>query len=295
MKLMGISPKYAGFLAARRRKMKIAVLSGKGGTGKTTVSASLVAVLPACRYIDCDVEEPNGVIFLKPHLSKAIPVKVPVPEVDEDKCNFCGRCAEVCQFNAIAVVINKVLIFPEICHHCGACVIACPQKAIAEVGRTIGVIETNRDETFMQGKLNIGEPVSIPVISDLLKRAKNDLPVIIDCPPGMGCAVVEAASDCDYGILVTEPTPFGLHDLQLAVRMLYKLELPFGVVLNKATGNRIIHEFCRQVGIEIWMEIPYAEEIARDYAKGVLPVSSNRRLREKFLALYQGIERSLKQ
>lgn len=110
--------------------MKIAVLSGKGGTGKTTVSASLAAVLPACRYIDCDVEEPNGAIFLKPHLSKAIPVKVPVPEVDEDKCNFCGRCAEVCQFNAIAVVKNKVLIFPEICHHCGACVIACPQKAV---------------------------------------------------------------------------------------------------------------------------------------------------------------------
>lgn len=273
--------------------MKIAVLSGKGGTGKTTVSASLVSSLSNCQYIDCDVEEPNGAIFLKPELQKNSTVEVLVPEADMTKCNSCGRCAKACQFNAIAVVKGKVLIFPEICHHCGACVIACPNDAIVEVERTIGVIEANVDDTFLQGKLNVGEPITIPIIIELKKRMKKDTPVVLDCSPGASCTVVQSIEGCDYCILVTEPTPFGLHDLKIAVQLVRKMEIPFGIVLNKASNSsRLIHEFCQNEGIELLMEIPFSKEIAEAYSKGILPFQNDDLWKEKFEKLYERIERS---
>ncbi|MBA1336961.1 MAG: MinD superfamily P-loop ATPase containing an inserted ferredoxin domain [Firmicutes bacterium] len=272
--------------------MKIAVLSGKGGTGKTTVSASLAASLPSCQYIDCDVEEPNGAIFLTPELKESSPVKVPVPEADMAKCNACGYCGKACQFNAIAVVKGKVLVFPEICHHCGACVIACPNDAIREVERTIGVVEANGDGTFLQGKLNVGEPISIPIIRELKKRIKNDVTVILDCSPGASCTVVQSIEGCDYCVLVTEPTPFGLHDLKIAAQLVKKMGLPFGVVLNKASdSSRLIHEFCENEGIELLMEIPFSQDIAEGYSKGILPVQNNGLWKEKFEKLYEKIER----
>ncbi len=272
--------------------MKIAVLSGKGGTGKTTVSASLAAVLPSCQYIDCDVEEPNGAIFLTPELTKSQSVKVLVPEADMSKCNTCGRCANACQFNAIAVVKDKVLVFPEICHHCGACIIACPNDAIKEVERVIGVIEANVDDTFLQGKLNVGEPISIPILVELKKRIKKDTTVIIDCSPGASCTVVQSIEGCDYCVLVTEPTPFGLHDLRIAVELVRKMGLPFGVVLNKASdNNRVIHEFCEKEGIELLMEIPFSQDIAQSYSRGILPVQNNNSWKEKFEELHHRIER----
>lgn len=273
--------------------MKIAVLSGKGGTGKTTVSASLAASLPYCQYIDCDVEEPNGAIFLAPEITVSSPVKVPVPEADMSKCDSCGLCANACQFNAIAVVKGKVLVFPEICHHCGACVIACPNDAIKEVERIIGVVEANGDDTFLHGKLNVGEPISIPIIQELKKRIKKDTTVIIDCSPGASCTVVQSIEECDYCVLVTEPTPFGLHDLKIGVQLVRKMGIPFGVVLNKASdSSRLIHEFCESEGIDLLMEIPFSQDIAKGYSKGILPVQINGLWKEKFRELYKRIERS---
>lgn len=270
--------------------MKIAVLSGKGGTGKTTVAASLASV-GICQYMDCDVEEPNGAIFLKPRITDVSPVEVPVPKVDTSRCDGCGRCAEACQFHAISVVNGKVLLFPELCHHCGACVIACPRDAVSETGREIGVIEADPDDFFIQGRLHIGEPVTIPIIRELKKRIRDDVPVILDCPPGASCAVVASIRDCDYCMLVTEPTPFGLHDLKVAVGLVRRMDIPFGVVVNKAMdGAQSIQEYCRENGITILMEIPFSREIAEGYARGMLPVQTGGEWRDHFLSLYKDIE-----
>jgi len=271
--------------------MTIAVLSGKGGTGKTTVSTSLSAVINPSQYVDCDVEEPNGYIFLKPEFTESIPVMVEIPCVDETKCNGCGACAKACQFNALAVIKNKVLVFPEICHHCGACFIACKQGALAAQEREIGVIELNSDNTFAQGKLKIGEPVAVPVIRKLKEYLRKDIPVILDCSPGASCTVVQSLEDCDYCLLVTEPTPFGLHDLKIAVSLVKKLSKPFGIVINKALDdNSLIKDFCEENSIEILMEIPYSREIAKDYSGGVLPVKENPEWAEKFTQLFSRIK-----
>jgi MinD superfamily P-loop ATPase len=238
------------------------------------------------------VEEPNGAIFLKPEIQESSPVKVLVPEAEMTKCNACGNCAQACQFNAIAVVKDEVLVFPEICHHCGACVIACPNGAIREVERVIGVLEANEDDTFLQGKLNIGEPISIPILKELKKRIKQDLPVIIDCSPGASCTVVESIEGSDFCLLVTEATPFGLHDLKIAVQLVRKMGIPFGIVLNKASDNsKLIHHFCQSEGIELLMEIPFSQEIAEGYSKGILPVQNNSMWKEKFIELYEKIKR----
>ncbi len=275
--------------------MKIAVLSGKGGTGKTTVSASMAFALGPCQYIDCDVEEPNGAIFLKPALQEPYQVKVPVPEVDPAKCNGCGNCAKACQFHALAVIKDKVLLFSEICHHCGACMVSCSNGAIHEVERAIGVIEADARGAFLHGRLNIGEPISIPIIRELKRRMNTALPVILDCPPGASCSVVQSIGGCDYCILVTEPTPFGLHDLKIAVALVKKMGMPFGVIINKATENQgMIQEFCKENGIEILLEIPFSREIAEKYSKGILPVQDNPEWIDRFKEVYAKAERGVK-
>lgn len=271
--------------------MKIAVLSGKGGTGKTTVSASLAVSLGNSQYIDCDVEEPNGALFLNPEITEITPVKVLVPKVDEGKCDGCGACGKACRFNAIAVVKGKVLIFPEICHHCGACVIACPKNAITEIEREIGVVETDAEGFFMQGRLNIGEPATIPIIKKLKQSVRKDVPVILDCSPGASCTVVQTIEGCDFCLLVTEPTPFGLHDLKIAVSLVRKVGIPFGVVVNKAmTEDQSIQAYCRQEGIDVMMEISYKREIAENYSKGLLPVYMDEEWKNKFIQLYYRIK-----
>jgi MinD superfamily P-loop ATPase len=271
--------------------MKIAVLSGKGGTGKTTVSASLAASLGHCQYVDCDVEEPNGALFLNPKIKHVTPVSVLVPKVDETKCDGCGACGKACRFHAIAVVKRKVLIFPEVCHHCGACLIACPQKAIYEVEREIGVVEADGERLFLQGRLNIGEPITIPIIHQLKRSVRNDIPVVMDCSPGASCTVVQTIDGCDYCILVTEPTPFGLHDLKIAVSLVRKMEMPYGVVVNKAMReDQSIQEYCKQEVIDVLMEIPYLREIAESYSNGVLPVQMNEELKSRFVQMYDGIK-----
>jgi len=271
--------------------MTIAVLSGKGGTGKTTVSASLSAAITPSQYVDCDVEEPNGYVFLKPDIKQSIPVNVEIPSIDETICTGCGACAKVCQFHALAVIKSKVILFPEICHHCGACTIACKPGAISASERTIGVIEINDDNTFAQGRLNIGEPVAVPVIRKLKEYLRKDVPVILDCSPGASCTVVQSLEGSDFCLLVTEPTPFGLHDLKIAVLLVKKLGLPFGIVINKALeDNSLIEAFCKEEGIEILMEIPYSKEIAESYSGGTLPVQKNSQWAERFTQLYDRIK-----
>lgn len=270
--------------------MRIAVLSGKGGTGKTTVSASLAAATQS-QYVDCDVEEPNGALFLKPQIKDVTNVSVLVPKVDESKCDGCGKCAQACRFHAMAVVKGKVLVFPEICHHCGACVIACPQEAISETEREIGVVESDGEGMFMQGRLNIGEPITLPIIRRLKQKLSNDRPVILDCSPGASCTVVQTIEDCDFCILVTEPTPFGLHDLKIAVSLVRKLGLPFGIVVNKAMREEpCIHQYCQQEGIDILMEIPYMRDIAESYSNGVLPVEMDDQWKQKFSEMFDRIK-----
>jgi len=252
--------------------MIMSVASGKGGTGKTTIATSLALLLGEVQFLDCDVEEPNAHIFLEPHINERISVGIPVPKVDEDKCNFCGRCAEVCEFNAIVVIKKKVLFFPELCHGCGGCSYICPERAIKEKDRAIGVIEKGRSSNidFIHGILNVGEPMAPPLIRQVKRHINNRTNTIIDASPGTSCPVVEAVRGSDFCVLVTEPTPFGLHDLKLAVEMLRKLAIPIGVVINCADiGDEEVEKYCDNENIPILMTIPWDRKIAEAYSKGI--------------------------
>lgn len=274
--------------------MMIAVLSGKGGTGKTTVAACLASVINPSSYVDCDVEEPNGYVFMKPDFVKSLPVRVEVPVPDQLLCTGCGECARVCQFNAIAVIKGKPLIFAEICHHCGACFIVCKPKALTSELRTVGVVESNKEGTVLQGKLDIGEPVTVPVILELKRHIRKDMPAILDCSPGASCTVVQSIDGCDYCILVTEPTPFGFHDLKIAVSLVRKMGIPFGVVINKAMDdNDEVFDYCNTGKIEVIMQIPYSRLIAENYSKGVLPVAVDKKLNKEFERVYEMVKEKI--
>ncbi len=263
--------------------MRIAVLSGKGGTGKTTVAASLALVTANSQYIDCDVEEPNGFLYLKPEFSRSSVVKVRVPQIDESVCTHCGACARICQFNALAVTPKRVLTFSELCHHCGACSLVCEAGAITEVDRRIGVIEADAVGFAVQGRLDVGEPVGIPILEDLKIWIEPDRTAILDCPPGASCSVVHSLEDCDYALLVTEPTPFGLHDLKIAAELVKTMGIPAGIVLNKAgKDNSIIESYCAEQNLPILLEIPYSRAIATDYSNGILPVQASSEWAHRF-------------
>jgi len=253
--------------------MIISVLSGKGGTGKTLISVNLAAVLDNVQYLDCDVEEPNGFIFLKPQLRGKEAVKVKNPIVDIEKCLACGQCVKACQFNSLALVKEKVIIFSKLCHSCGACLLVCPAQAITEIDREIGFVEegTMGDLACYQGKLQVGEPMAIPIIKQLKTKINGQRNVILDCPPGSSCSVVNSIEGSDYCILVTEPTPFGFHDLQIAVSLVRKMGIPFGVIINKnQLGSNIILNYCQKEEIQILGAIPFSKEIARIYSEGKL-------------------------
>jgi len=275
--------------------MKIAVLSGKGGTGKTTVAASLAQVVENSQYVDCDVEEPNGFLFLRPDISDSQEVHVLIPEVDANLCTLCGACARICQFNAIAVTKNRVLIFPELCHHCGACALVCEPQAITEVERRIGVIESDQGENVLQGRMDVGEPVGVPLITALKQQINPDRPVILDCAPGASCGVVRSLDGCDYAVLVTEPTPFGLHDLKIAAELVSLMGIPAGVVINKSDSeNTTIEAFCRESNLPVLMHLPFSRIVAENYSRGFLPVSDNPEWTENFRKLYRQIAQEVR-
>jgi MinD superfamily P-loop ATPase len=276
--------------------MVISVASGKGGTGKTLVATSLALSLNGqmlVQFLDCDVEEPDAHILLKPTFDQREAVCVPVPQVNEEKCTYCGRCAEVCAYNAIAVLKTKVLIFPELCHGCGACSYLCPEDAISEVPREIGVIEKGHSGNieFIQGKLTVGEALAPPVVRKVKEYIDTGSIAIIDVAPGTSCPVVEAVKGSDFCLLVTEPTPFGLNDLALAVEMVKSLNIPCGVIINRCgVGDDRVKEYLRKQGIPVLLEIPLDIEIARLYSQGVTLVQGIPRWREAFLNLIAEIE-----
>jgi len=255
--------------------MILAVASGKGGTGKTLVATSLALSLKEkseVKLLDCDVEEPNDHIFMKPNITATSAVNIPVPQVDLDKCTYCGRCAEVCAYHALAVINRNLLTFPELCHGCGACSYLCPEGAITEVGREIGVVESGTADGvgLVQGRLAIGQPMAPPVIRQVKEQADGGGTVIIDAPPGTSCPVVETIRDSDFCLLVTEPTPFGLNDLKLEVETVRKLDIPCGVVLNRAgIGDTKTEAYCLEENIPVLMTIPLDTEIARLYSQGI--------------------------
>lgn len=282
--------------------MIISIASGKGGTGKTTIATSLALSIGSIegdsdiQFIDCDVEEPDAHIFLRPSIKEAKSVYVLIPKVDESKCNFCGKCAEICAYNAIAVFKGKVLVFSTLCHSCGGCSLLCPQKAITEINKEIGIIEIgeSNDIQFMHGVLNIGEALSPPLIREAKKHINYMKTVIIDAPPGTSCPVIEAIKESSFCILVTEPTPFGLNDLILAVEVARKMDIPFGVIVNRVSSEGSeVENYCSRENIEILMKIPYSRNVASAYSKGVPLVEALPQYREKFVQLYKLIKERL--
>ena len=280
--------------------MKIAVASGKGGTGKTLVAVSLALSLAEkqeVQLLDCDVEEPNDHIFLNPEIHHSEHVCVQVPKINESKCTYCGLCARVCAYHAIAVFKPQTLVFAQLCHGCGACGYLCPEKAIDEEPRAIGTVESGyaRGVRFVQGVLNVGEALAPPVIREVKKHARSGGTVIIDTSPGTSCPVVQAVKGSDFCLLVTEPTPFGFNDLRLAVDMVRELGVPFGIVLNrvnfkkKDSYRRKIDQYLDREGIPLLLTIPLETEIARHYSKGIPLVEAMPAWKDRFVEMFDTI------
>jgi len=276
--------------------MIISIASGKGGTGKTTVAVNLALSLlnKEVQYMDCDVEEPNAHLFLKPSIHRVTSVGIPVPRIDESKCTYCGKCAKVCEYHAIALIVKTVLVFDEMCHGCGACSYLCPERAILEVEREIGIIQEGYANgiSFINGILNIGEPMASPLIRKVKEGIQKDKIVILDAPPGTSCPVIETVKGSDFCLLVTEPTPFGLNDLELAVGMLEKLGIAKGVVINKADiGDRGVWDYCKSKEIPVLMEIPMDRKIAESYSKGIPIIADHPSYIQKFHDLFIKVEK----
>jgi MinD superfamily P-loop ATPase len=287
--------------------MIVTVASGKGGTGKTTIAVSLALSLvengskkqdeqPV--LLDCDVEEPNAALFLHPEIESRKDVGLQIPRVDMTACTYCGICADVCRYHAITVVGEKVLVYPDLCHGCGSCTMKCPENCIEEVVEVLGVVESGRSGgiSFGQGILQVGKAMSPPIIRELKRWAlptETDRPfVVLDAPPGASCPVVETMRESDFALLVTEPTPFGLHDLRLAVQLSRdELNLPVGVVINRdGIGDQGVEDFCASEKIPILMRIPYQRQIAEAGAEGIPLVQAIPSYRPEFQGLYTSIK-----
>lgn len=273
--------------------MRVAVASGKGGTGKTTVSVNLARTMGVpVQLLDCDVEEPNAQLFLAGDKVKDEIITIPIPQVDEALCNGCGECGKFCEYHAIVTFGTAPLIFPEMCHGCGGCTRVCPTKAISEVGRRIGVVETRRSEniTLIGGRLDVGVAMAPPLIRAVKERLQNNSPAILDAPPGTSCPVIAAIRDTDMVLLVTEPTPFGLNDLSLAVDMARELKIPFGVIVNRmGSGDDRVHIYCQKEAIPLLLEIPDDRRIAEAYSRGILMVDALPQYRMLFESLMEKI------
>ncbi len=271
--------------------MKIAVLSGKGGTGKTFVSVNLAALAGDCMYIDCDVEEPNGHIFFKPKITGSRDISVDIPLIDNNKCSGCRICVNFCKFNALAYIRNHVEVFDDICHSCGGCSLLCPEGAISEKKKSIGTIQSGiSGRVFVvSGILNTGEESGVPIIKELLSEIKSEK-VFIDSPPGSSCTVMESIRDADYCILVTEPTVFGMHNLKMVLELVGIFNKPHGVVINKSTGQfPVLEEYLVKSDIKILLDIPYDSELGRINSIGLIAVDELPEYREIFSALLENI------
>jgi MinD superfamily P-loop ATPase len=285
--------------------IKIAIASGKGGTGKTTVAVSLALCASGhVILLDCDVEEPNCHIFLRPVIEERLPVSLAAPVINQERCDYCGKCKEICRFNAIAVFGKTIMTFPELCHSCGGCFLVCPQKAIAEGRREIGVVEKGRagDIAFISGTLKIGEAMAPPLVKAVKAQGeayekagekssgKDTRFVIIDAPPGTSCPVITAVRGAGHTILVTEPTPFGLNDLKLAAGVLKRLGQPFGVIINRSDiGDSQVDAWCLAQDIPIYMKIPFDRRIAEGYSRGEPLVTALPEVRPAFDELLTGL------
>ena len=274
--------------------MIISIASGKGGTGKTTVATNLAVSLESTvQVLDCDVEEPNSHLFIRPTIEEVKTITTPVPEVSMDRCTLCGKCAEICQFNAIIVLGETVLPFHEMCHSCGGCIEVCPEKAITEAERELGIIEKGHRNglEFVHGKLRVGEAMSPPLIKKVREYTRPGILTIIDAPPGTSCPVIASMKGADFVLLVTEPTPFGLHDLKLAVGAVKILGIPCGLVINRSDiGDDKVKKYAEEENVPVLMEIPFDRRIAEVYSRGDMVVEVMPEWKEKFRALYHKIK-----
>ncbi|AKB23828.1 cell division ATPase MinD [Methanosarcina sp. MTP4] len=274
--------------------MKIAIASGKGGTGKTTVAVNLALSVEGMQLFDCDVEEPNCNLFLGQELEKVEDVSCPVPVIDSEKCTLCGKCADFCRYNALAALSTGIMVFPFLCHGCGGCGLVCPEGAVREEPRVLGVVEKGKATApleFYRGLLNIGEAMATLVIRTLQGHIDANRPAIIDSPPGVACPVIAAVGDADYCVLVTESTPFGFHDFKLAVEVVKLMKIPFGVVINRdGLGDSRVEDFCRGEKIPVLLKIPNDMRIARLYSEGIPFVEEMPGWKEKFAAMFKAIK-----
>jgi len=274
--------------------MIISVASGKGGTGKTTVATNMALALGSgVELLDCDVEEPNAHLFLQPVIERSERVETPIPLVDERKCTFCKKCSDLCRFNALAVVGKRVLVFAELCHSCGGCMLVCPEGAITETGRELGMLNFgNRDDIgFINGRLRVGEAMSPPLIKQVRAAAGPERITIIDAPPGTSCPVIAAMNGTDFVLLVTEPTPFGLHDLKLAVEAVKMLGISAGLVVNRADiGDDQVFAYAEREELPILLTIPFDRRIAEAYSRGTMIVEELLEWQQRFIELFHKIE-----
>ncbi len=279
--------------------MTVAVLSGKGGTGKTFVSVNLAAVAKNAVYLDCDVEEPNGRLFLKPEKVKALPVTVPLPTFDGEKCNGCRKCVEFCNFNALVFVRNKPMVFPEVCHSCGGCALVCPEHAVTETPREVGTVEEGLSGgvRVVTGILNPGEVSAVPAIKAVLQRGGKGCGLtVVDCPPGSGCSVMESVSRADYCLLVAEPTAFGFHNFKMVHKLVRLLHKPCGVVINKTDGEYPpLEQFCTETSTPVLLRIPYSAQLAERTAAGEVAVQQDESAAELFRSLLTRIRKEAAQ
>lgn len=273
----------------------IAIASGKGGTGKTTVAASLAYVIKGSMYVDCDVEEPNGHLMLHVDFENEKPVYKMLPNIDSNLCTMCNTCVEVCEFNALINLKTEIVLVHEMCHGCGACSYFCPEKAITEIEKEIGVVRKGisgvTKNTCYDGLLNIGEATAVPLINAVRKNKNKHGYTFVDAPPGTSCSMVEAVKDSDFCILVTESTPFGLNDLKLAVEVLRLLKIPFGVIINKHDPSfEAMDRYLNDESIQTLLKIPFDKNIAEHYSRGVLPVAFSEELAKAFKKIPEKIE-----
>ncbi len=274
--------------------MIVSIASGKGGTGKTSVAVNMALSIENVQFLDCDVEEPNAHLLLHPEINRAETIYIPVPAVNEELCDHCGKCSEFCQYNAIFVGSDKVLIFRELCHSCGGCAIVCPKKAISEEQRRIGTLKfsSTGNLELVYGELIVGEPMPVPVIRGVKRQIKINKTVILDSPPGTSCPVIETVKGSDFCVLVTEPTPFGLHDLKITVEVLEDMGIPFGVVVNRAgIGDKKVYEYCEEKNIPVLLEIPFQRKIAELYSRGVPFSLEMSEWKEKFQILFNEVRK----